>query len=182
MEIIKTSIDGVVEIQPKVWGDDRGYFFESFNQSIFDKIVPNTQFVQDNQSFSVKGVLRGIHFQKPPFTQGKLVRVLSGRVIDVAVDLRKNSLTYGQHVALELSAEKNNMLYVPEGFAHGFYTLEDATFFYKCTNLYNKESEGGVMWNDESLAIDWKLDGKPVVSDKDQVLPLISELDDIFTL
>jgi len=176
MEFQETKFEGVYEMFPKVFGDERGYFFESFNQSLFEKYVPNTKFVQDNQSFSTAGVLRGLHFQKPPYAQGKLVRVLKGKVLDVIVDLRKDSKTYGEWDTFELSLEKHNMLYVAEGFAHGFVTLEDAIFAYKCTNIYNKESEGGIIWNDPNLKIDWGIE-KPLVSEKDQALPTLSELE-----
>lgn len=170
MEVIKTSIDGLIEIIPPVFGDERGYFFESFNQEKFDKILPGVNFLQDNQSFSTKGVLRGLHFQKPPHAQGKLVRVVTGKVLDVAVDLRADSPTYGQHETFLLDAKKHNMVYVPEGFAHGFVTLEDAVFTYKCTKLYNKASEGGIIWDDPDLNIDWQC-ADPVISVKDLELP-----------
>ena len=175
MEIKETSISGLFEINPRVFGDHRGYFFESFNQKEFEKHVPGVSFVQDNESFSTKGVLRGLHFQKGEAAQGKLVRVVQGRVLDVAVDIRKESKTYGQHVAIELTAEKHNMIYVPPGFAHGFAVLEDAVFQYKCTNFYNKEAESGILWNDPELNIDWKVDA-PTISDKDKELPLFKEL------
>lgn len=181
MEIKETKFEGVFEIQPRIFKDDRGYFFESFNQELFEKYSPNTVFVQDNQSFSIKGVLRGLHFQKAPFAQGKLVRVIKGKVIDVVVDIRNNSKTFGQWGSFELSEEMNNMLYVPEGFAHGFVTIEDAIFSYKCTNLYNKESEGGILWNDPSLNIDWGIEN-PIVSEKDMVLPLFSSIKESLTL
>lgn len=170
MEVIKTSIEGLIEIVPPVFGDERGYFFESYNQEKFDKILPGVRFLQDNQSFSTKGVLRGLHFQKPPHAQGKLVRVVTGKVLDVAVDLRADSPTYGHHETFMLDAKKHNMVYVPEGFAHGFVTLEDAVFTYKCTKLYNKASEGGIIWDDPDLNIDWQCED-PVVSAKDLELP-----------
>src|SRR5690554_1448735 len=156
-------------VEPAVFGDERGYFFESFNEATWKAAindVPN--FVQDNESMSHKNVLRGLHFQKPPYAQGKLIRVVQGSVLDVAVDLRKDSKTYGKIYKVELSAENKKQLYVPEGFAHGFLTLEDNTIFsYKCTNFYNKESEGGLMWNDESLKIDWEIKD-PILSEKDK--------------
>jgi dTDP-4-dehydrorhamnose 3,5-epimerase len=170
MQVIKTAIEGVVEVLPDVFGDERGYFFESYNRDKFVAAGITEVFLQDNQSFSVKGVLRGLHFQKEPYAQGKLVRVVSGSVLDVVVDLRKDSPTFGQHVSVVLTAEKNNMLYVPPGMAHGFATLKDAIFSYKCTNVFHKASEGGVLWNDPKLNIDWQLEN-PVVSEKDQILP-----------
>lgn len=170
MQVIKTAIEGVVEVIPDVFGDERGYFFESYNRQKFLAVGITEEFLQDNQSFSIKGVLRGLHFQKEPYAQGKLVRVISGKVLDVAVDIRKNSPTYGQHVSVVLDAKKNNMLYIPPGMAHGFATLEDAIFSYKCTNVYHKTSEGGILWNDPALKIDWQLEN-PIVSEKDQILP-----------
>jgi len=170
MEFKPTSLDGVIEIFPRVFGDDRGYFFESYQRALFVEHGITEEFVQDNQSFSVRGVIRGLHLQKDPFAQGKLVRVIQGRVLDVAVDVRPGSPTYGHHVSVELSTEKQNMLYIPPGFAHGFATLEDAIFSYKCTNLYHKASEGGILWNDPTLQIDWQVES-PIISEKDQVLP-----------
>lgn len=168
-KITNYTIEGLISFCPKTFEDNRGFFFESFNQELFDNLVGRKiNFVQDNQSTSKKNVLRGLHFQQPPYAQGKLVRVISGRVIDVAVDLRKNSTTYGQHVAVELSAENNIVLWIPEGFAHGFVALEDNTVFsYKCTNYYNKSSEDCLMWNDAILNIDWKID-EPIISEKDK--------------
>ncbi|MCD6067839.1 MAG: dTDP-4-dehydrorhamnose 3,5-epimerase [Bacteroidetes bacterium] len=167
MEFIETAIKDLFVIQPKVFEDDRGYFFESYTQRSFLEKNIAANFVQDNQSLSQKGVLRGLHFQAPPFAQGKLVRVLKGAVLDVAVDIRKNSPTYGKHVAIELNEKNRTMLWVPEGFAHGFSTLEDNTIFvYKCTNYYNKASEGCVSYCDKDLQIDWKTD-KPQLSQKD---------------
>lgn len=169
MKITRTEIEDLILIQPNVFGDERGYFFESFNEEEWKKHVGgHIRFVQDNESMSHKGVLRGLHFQKPPYAQGKLIRVVQGSVLDVAVDLRKDSKTYGKIYKVELSAENKKQLYVPEGFAHGFLTLEDNTIFsYKCTNFYNKESEGGLMWNDESLKIDWEIKD-PILSEKDK--------------
>jgi dTDP-4-dehydrorhamnose 3,5-epimerase len=169
MDFIKTSLAGVIEIYPKIFEDERGYFFESYNKTQFNLNGISEEFVQDNQSFSIKGVLRGLHFQREPFAQGKLVKVSLGKVIDVVVDIRKDSPTYGQHAKFILDASKNNMLYVPPGFAHGFVTLSDAIFTYKCTNLYHKESEGGVLWNDPDLQIDWEV-ANPIVSSKDTLL------------
>lgn len=158
MEVIKTSIDGLIIIKPRLFEDSRGYFFESFNQKEFEDKVCKTTFVQDNQSKSTYGVLRGLHFQKPPFAQSKLVRVISGSVLDVAVDIRKGSSTFGQYVSVELTEENHLQLFVPRGFAHGFAVLsETAIFQYKCDNLYSPQSEGAIAWNDPELNIDWKL-------------------------
>jgi dTDP-4-dehydrorhamnose 3,5-epimerase len=169
MELIKTPIKDLLVIKPKVFGDDRGYFFESWSKAAFEKNGLNLDFVQDNQSLSSKGVLRGLHFQNPPFAQGKLVRVIKGSVMDVAVDIRKDSSTYGKHFSIELSEENKLMLWIPPGFAHGFVTLEEDTIFtYKCTGVYNKESEGALLWNDKDLDIKWGVDN-PLVSDKDKV-------------
>ena len=148
---------------------------ESYNRQSLEKLGVNVAFVQDNQSFSTKNVLRGLHFQKPPFAQAKLVRVLSGRALDVIVDIRKDSPTYGQHLTVELDAERSNQLFIPAGFAHGFLTLEDdTTFFYKCSDYYNKESEGGLLWNDPDLGINWNVTD-PIVSDKDLVQPTFKD-------
>lgn len=167
MEIIETKLKGVVVIKPKVFEDARGYFFESYNAQVFKEAGLTMNFVQDNQSLSQKGVLRGLHFQNQPFAQGKLVRVISGAVYDVAVDIRKNSATYGQWFGQELNAQNKWMMYIPEGFAHGFATLENNTVFsYKCTNVYNKASEDCLLWNDLDLSINWQIDN-PLLSDKD---------------
>ena len=170
MEINKTDIEGLLIFTPRKFEDDRGYFFESFNQAIFDEATNNEySFVQDNQSFSKKGVLRGLHFQNPPFAQGKLVRVIKGAVLDVAVDIRKGSETYGEYVSIELSEENNKQFWIPPGFAHGFITLEDDTIFsYKCTNYYAPKSEGTILWSDNDLTIDWRIN-PTFVSDKDEV-------------
>lgn len=169
MEIIETHIKDLFIIKPKVFEDTRGYFFESYNENAFHKAGIMSKFLQDNQSLSHTGVLRGLHFQAPPFAQGKLVRVVTGAVLDIAVDIRKNSPTYGQHVAIELTEENKTMFYIPEGFAHGFLTLRDNTIFsYKCTNLYQKESEGTVLWNDLDLNISWNATN-PILSEKDKV-------------
>ena len=176
MNIIETKIKGCFVIEPKVFGDERGYFFESFNVKKFEeKIGYNINFVQDNQSFSKYGVLRGLHLQKGDDAQAKLVRVLSGTVLDVAVDLRKNSTTYGQHVAVELSAENKKQLFVPRGFAHGFAVLsETAEFFYKVDNDYAPQSEGGLLFNDPELGIDWQIEEKNIlVAEKDYDHPLL---------
>ncbi|MGV3508086.1 MAG: dTDP-4-dehydrorhamnose 3,5-epimerase [Sphingobacteriaceae bacterium] len=177
MNFIETSIPGLLIVEPKVWKDDRGYFFESFNKKTFQEAGITADFVQDNQSLSNRGTLRGLHGQADPFAQGKLVRVIQGRVIDIAVDIRKNSPTYGQYVSIELSAENFKMFWVPPGFLHGFATLEDNTIFaYKVTNLYDKASEIGIRWNDPDLNIDWGLQSDEVIlSDKDKVLPLFKD-------
>ena len=170
MKVTETKLKGCFIVEPTVFGDHRGYFFESFNQKLFaQKTGLDVHFVQDNQSLSNRGVLRGLHFQQGDYAQAKLVRVVKGRVLDVAVDLRKDSDTYGQHVALELSEKNRIQLFVPRGFAHGFSVLEDQTIFsYKCDNYYNKESEGGIMYNDSDLNIDWKLsDSEILLSEKD---------------
>jgi dTDP-4-dehydrorhamnose 3,5-epimerase len=170
MEAISTFIEGLFILKPRIFSDERGWFFESFNQKVFNELTnTSTNFVQDNQSCSKKNVIRGLHFQAPPYAQGKLVSVIKGKVIDVAVDIRKNSPTYGKHVSIELSSENKLMLWIPEGFAHGFVALEDDTIFsYKCTNYYNKESEGTLQWNDPDLQIDWTID-KEILSEKDKV-------------
>ncbi len=174
MKIKETKLKGCFEIEPSIFEDGRGYFFESYNQKKFNEAAnENVNFVQDNQSFSRKGVLRGLHYQTGAFAQAKLVRVLEGTVLDVAVDLRQESPTFKQYVSVELSAENKKQLFIPRGFAHGFVVLsETAIFFYKCDNFYNKESEGGIIFNDPSLNIDWQLPEKElIVSDKDIVLP-----------
>lgn len=169
MKFTTTPIPNLLLIDPTVFGDERGHFFESFHQERFNEAVGReVQFVQDNQSLSGKGILRGLHFQAPPYAQGKLVRVLQGSVLDVAVDLRKKSPTYGQHFAVELSAENKKIFWVPEGFGHGFVSLEENTIFtYKCTNYYHKQSEGSVLWNDADLGIDWGITN-PIISEKDE--------------
>jgi dTDP-4-dehydrorhamnose 3,5-epimerase len=175
LKFIATSIPDVKIIEPTVYGDHRGYFYESFRKDRFVENGISGDFVQDNQSLSKRGILRGLHFQKPPFAQGKLVRVIAGAVLDVAVDIRKKSKFYGQHIAVELSAENHKMLWVPEGFAHGFITLKDDTIFsYKCTAYYNKESEDAVRWNSPELAIDWDVE-HPILSQKDESAQLFSD-------
>jgi len=175
MDIIKTPLQGLLIIKPDVFEDERGYFFESFNYSKFQDLGMDIRFLQDNESKSRKGVLRGLHFQSPPFAQGKLVRVMQGSVLDVAVDIRKNSPTYGKWESIILSGRNKWMYWIPEGFAHGFVTLEDDTiFFYKCTNVYNKGSEGSILWNDPDLNINWNIKD-PVISDKDRNSPVFRD-------
>lgn len=170
MNFIKTEIPDVLIIEPKVFGDARGFFYESFSQKLFDEAVGcNVQFVQDNHSKSSKGVLRGLHYQLAPFAQGKLVRCVAGEVFDVAVDIRKNSATFGRWVGVTLSAENKRQLWIPEGFAHGFVTLSDtAEFLYKTTNYYSPEHDRGVIWNDETINIQWPKMGEFLLSDKDK--------------
>ena len=163
----KTEIEGLVILEPAVFGDARGYFMESYNEDAFAELGLNVRFVQDNVSYSSKGILRGLHFQAPPHDQGKLVSVLNGHVLDVAVDIRRASPTYGKHVMVHLSEENHRMLYVPPGFAHGFLVISEVCHFvYKCTNTYHPESEGGLMWNDATLGIDWQATA-PIISGKD---------------
>lgn len=175
MNLIETPIADLFVIEPKVWKDNRGYFYESFSAKAFTDAGINASFVQDNQSFSQRGTLRGLHAQKAPFAQGKLVRVIQGSVLDVAVDARKGSATYGQHFSIELSGENHKQLWVPPGFLHGFLTLEDETIFtYKVTSYYDKDSEVGVIWNDADLDINWSKDITKedlLLSDKDLILP-----------
>ncbi len=167
MTIQPTPIPDLMIIQPKVFEDERGYFYESYSKSVFEANGISAEFVQDNQSLSQKGVLRGLHFQNPPFAQGKLVRAIKGSILDVAVDLRKNSPTYGSQYSLELNETNKTMLWIPPGFAHGFLTLADNTIFsYKCTNTYNKASEDTILWNDPSLSVDWGIKD-PILSEKD---------------
>ena len=181
MEIIKTSIEGLLIIKPDVFKDERGYFFESYNKERFANEGLMMNFVQDNESKSSKGVLRGLHFQKPPFAQGKLVRVIKGSVMDVAVDLRKDSPTYGKWESVVLTEENKLQFWIPEGFAHGFVTLEDNTIFnYKCTNVYNKESEGSILWNDPDINIEWNIEN-PILSEKDKLSPLFKDFETPFT-
>ena len=180
MEVIKTAIPDVLIIKPAVYGDDRGYFFESYQHEKLKKAGIRVSFVQDNESCSQKGVLRGLHFQKPPFAQGKLVRVIKGAVLDVAVDIRKSSPTYGKWVSMELTGENKWICWIPEGFAHGFITLENDTIFsYKCTNYYDKASESAIRWNDPQLEINWGIT-HPLLSEKDANAPLFSQLTPVF--
>lgn len=184
MEVIKTAIEGLVIIEPKVFGDARGYFFESFSQREFEEKVRKINFVQDNESMSSYGVMRGLHFQRPPFTQSKLVRCVKGKVLDVAVDIRKGSLTYGQHVAVELSEDNHRQFFVPRGFAHGFAVLsETAVFQYKCDNFYAPEADGGICILDESLGIDWQIPtDKVLLSEKDMKHALLKDFDSPFNI
>lgn len=180
MEVINTPLEGLLVIKPRIFSDSRGYFFESYNINAYHAAGITVNFVQDNQSLSNKGVLRGLHFQNPPYAQDKLVRVIKGRVLDVAVDIRKNSPTYGQHYKVELSGENNLALFVPKGFAHGFICLEDNTlFYYKCSDVYNPQAESGLMWNDPALGIDWGIEN-PVISDKDLKYDSFSNLKSLF--
>ena len=178
MEIIKTEIEGVVILEPRIFKDERGYFFESFSQREFDEKVMPIRFVQDNESMSSYGVMRGLHYQKMPYTQSKLVRCVKGAVLDVAVDIRKGSPTFGQHVAVELSGENHRQMFIPKGFAHGFSVLsEEAVFQYKCDDYYAPETEGAVAWDDPDLAIDWLVPAEDIrLSEKDRKHPRLAEL------
>ncbi|MDB9928591.1 dTDP-4-dehydrorhamnose 3,5-epimerase [Flavobacteriaceae bacterium] len=183
MKVTQTKISGLIIIEPTVFGDTRGYFLESYNKKKFEEVVGKTPFVQDNESKSSKGVMRGLHFQKPPFEQAKLVRCIEGEVLDVAVDIRKGSPTYGNHVAVKLSGENKKQLFVPRGFAHGFLVLSDtATFAYKVDNTYAPEFDAGIRWNDKELNIQWGLeDSQVMISVKDAELPFLSEFESPFT-
>lgn len=178
MNVIKTDIDGLVIIEPRVFGDSRGYFFESFSERDFKREVADVDFVQDNESKSSYGVVRGLHFQKPPYAQAKLVRVVKGKVLDVAVDLRKDSPTFGQYAAMELSEENHRQMFIPRGFAHGFSVLSDEVIFqYKCDNYYAPQSEGAIAWDDPDLGIDWKVPAdKAILSDKDTKHPRLKDI------
>ncbi len=182
MEIVTTAIEGVVLLKPRIFGDERGYFFESYSQREFEKQVCRTVFVQDNESKSCYGVVRGLHFQKPPYAQSKLVRVVKGRVLDVAVDIRKGSPTFGKHVSVELSEENKRQFFIPRGFAHGFAVLsEEAVFQYKCDNFYALESEGSLAWDDPELGIDWRIPAEQVIlSEKDRHHPRLGEAEFLF--
>ncbi len=184
MEVRTTPINGVYIIEPKVFNDSRGYFFESFSQRDFEAQVRNINFVQDNESMSVYGVMRGLHFQRPPYTQSKLVRCVRGAVLDVAVDIRKGSPTYGQHVAVELTEDNHLQFFIPKGFAHGFSVLsETAVFQYKCDNFYHPEADGGISIKDESLNIDWRIPSdKTILSEKDTRHPLLRDFDSPFDI
>ena len=182
MNFTKTGIEGVVIIEPKLFNDARGYFFESFSQREFDEAVRRVRFVQDNESRSSRGVVRGLHFQKPPFAQSKLVRVISGAVLDVAVDIRRGSPTFGRHVAVELSGENHRQVFIPRGFAHGFSVLtESVVFQYKCDNYYSPESEGALAWDDPDLGIDWKTAPSDVIlSEKDRCYSRLRDAEWLF--
>lgn len=174
-EFIELDIQGTFLVKPKVFGDSRGYFTETYKKSDFDSVGISGDFRQDNQSYSEKGVLRGLHFQRNPYSQGKLVRVVKGRIFDVGVDLRRDSNTYGKYISAILSEQNKEMLWLPEGFAHGFLALEDSIVLYKATNEYNKESEGGIIWNDSDIGIKWP--EEPLeISSKDRTWPTINEL------
>ena len=182
MNIIQTEFPGLMIIEPRVFGDSRGYFFESYNEKLMSEAGIQTVFRQDNQSFSKYGVIRGLHFQQHPYSQTKLIRALEGTINDVVLDLRKGSPTFGKWFSVELSAENKRQVYIPHGFAHGFSVLsEQAAIFYKCDNFYNPQSEGGVLYNDPVLGIDWKVDAdKAIVSDKDRMLPIFNLLETNF--
>lgn len=184
MDVIRTEIDGVVIIEPKIFGDARGYFFESFSQREFEEKVRKINFVQDNESMSSYGVMRGLHFQRPPFTQSKLVRCVKGAVLDVAVDIRKGSPTYGQHVAVELTEDNHRQFFVPRGFAHGFAVLsETAIFQYKCDNFYAPQADGGISIKDESFGIGWKIPtDKALLSEKDTLHECLKDFDSPFSI
>ena len=184
MNIIKTAIEGVLIIEPKIFEDARGYFFESFSQREFEEKVGRVNFVQDNESKSSYGVMRGLHFQRPPFTQSKLVRCVKGAVLDVAVDIRKGSPTYGQHVAVELTEDNHRQFFVPRGFAHGFAVLSEiAVFQYKCDEFYHPEADGGISILDDSLGIDWRIPiDKALLSEKDTKHPLLKDFDSPFDI
>jgi len=180
MKITETRLPGLLIIDPNVFGDKRGYFFESYNAEVFRQAGLEMEFLQDNESCSGKGILRGLHFQEPPYEQGKLVRVARGGVMDVSVDIRKGSPTFGKWEAFELTEQNKRMVYIPPGFAHGFVTLEENTIFiYKCTNIYHKESENSIRWDDPDLNIDWGI-SEPVISDKDRTAPLFREMESPF--
>lgn len=182
MNVIQTDIPEVVIVEPRVFGDHRGYFFESFSQKDFDSQVREVRFVQDNESKSCYGVLRGLHFQKPPYSQSKLVRVVKGAVLDVAVDIRKGSPTFGKHVAVELTEDNHRQLFIPRGFAHGFVVLTDEVIFqYKCDDFYAPQSEGAIAWDDPDMGIDWRIPASDVIlSDKDKAHPRLKDADWLF--
>lgn len=184
MEVIKTTINGVYILEPRIFRDDRGYFFESFSQREFEEKIGKINFVQDNESKSSYGVMRGLHFQRPPYTQSKLVRCVKGAVLDVAVDIRKGSPTYGQHVAVELTADNHRQFFIPRGFAHGFAVLSDeAIFQYKCDNFYAPQADGGISILDASLNIDWQIPTeKAILSEKDTKHPLLQDFDSPFDI
>jgi dTDP-4-dehydrorhamnose 3,5-epimerase len=175
MQIKQTGFDGLVELTPTIFNDDRGWFYEFYKESTLQEFGIHRRFPQENLSFSKKGVIRGLHFQLPPFDQAKLATVISGSVLDVVVDLRKGSKTFGEVYLCKLDSLRRNMLLIPEGFAHGFAALEETVFFYKCSNFFNKTSESGILWNDPQLNIQWPVKD-PIVSEKDQLLPTFQEL------
>ncbi|EKE16346.1 MAG: DTDP-4-dehydrorhamnose 3,5-epimerase [uncultured bacterium] len=180
MKVEKTKIEGLLIIEPQIFGDKRGFFVETYNEKRYKEAGINLNFVQDNLSKSAKGALRGLHWQAPPFEQGKLVQVIQGKVLDVAVDIRFGSPTFGEYVAVELSEENKKQFWIPPGFAHGFVSLEDNTIFsYKCTKIYNPESERGVMWNDSEIGIDWKIEN-PIISEKDSKNKLLKDIEKDF--
>lgn len=182
MNIIKTSIEGVVILEPRIFADDRGYFFESFSQKVFDELVRPIRFVQDNESKSKYGVLRGLHFQKGEHAQSKLVRVVKGKVLDVAVDVRRGSPTFGKYVSVELSQENKRQFFIPRGFAHGFAVLsQEAVFQYKCDNYYAPESEGAIAWDDPDIGIDWRVEASDILlSEKDKKHPRLADSLELF--
>ena len=182
MEVKKTDIEGVVILEPRLFEDERGYFFEAFSEREFAEKVRECHFVQENEAYSTYGVVRGLHFQRPPHAQSKLVRVVKGRVLDVVVDIRKGSPTFGKHIAVELSAENHRQLFIPRGFAHGYSVLsEEALLEYKCDNYYAPASEGAILWNDPALGIDWQIPSESVIlSDKDLKNPALAECEALF--
>ncbi|MFG6426157.1 dTDP-4-dehydrorhamnose 3,5-epimerase [Lepagella muris] len=184
MKVTKTDIEGVLIIEPRLFNDARGYFFESYNRKNYEEAGITADFVQDNESCSTRGVMRGLHFQRPPYAQAKLVRCVKGKVLDVAVDIRKGSPTYGQHVAVELSEENHRQFFIPRGFAHGFAVLSDtAVFQYKCDNYYHPEADGGISIQDDTLGIDWQIDPtEALLSEKDTKHPLLKDFDSPFIL
>lgn len=184
MKIVRTNIEGPLILEPRIFHDPRGYFFESYSKKVFDEEVMPIDFVQDNESCSSYGVIRGLHFQRPPFCQAKLVRCVKGAVLDVAVDIRKGSPTFGMHVAVELTEDNHRQFFIPHGFAHGFSVLSDiAVFQYKCDNFYHPEADGGISLADSSLGIDWRIDPlKAILSDKDKRHPLIADFDSPFDI
>lgn len=182
MNVIKTDIEGPVIIEPRLFKDERGYFFESYSEREFTKQIREIKFVQDNESKSVYGVLRGLHFQKPPYAQSKLVRVILGSVLDVAIDIRRGSPTFGKHVAVELSGENHRQIFIPRGFAHGFVVLSpEVVFQYKCDNFYSPQSEGALAWDDPELGIDWKIPAEKIIlSEKDKHHPWLKDAEWLF--
>lgn len=182
MEVIKSNIEEVVIIEPRIFADERGYFFEAFSEREFAEKVCNCRFVQDNEAKSSYGVVRGLHFQQPPHAQSKLVRVVKGKVLDVVVDIRKSSPTFGRHIAVELSAENHRQLFIPQGFAHGYAVLsEEAIVEYKCDDFYHPECEGGIAWNDATLGIDWQVPAdKIILSERDKNHPTLTECNKLF--